>query len=94
MSNSFSRTLDMYLDKNINESQGRYDYCKDGSAVNDNNHSGKRNKEGAQEHEHSGRQSFIYHVDILGEAVDESSYRRGVKERLGCVQFVGEQVKV
>lgn len=83
-----------YLDKDVNESQGRYDNGKDGCAWNNNYHGGERNEEGAQEHEYSGWQSLVYHVDVLGEAVDDASYRRGIKERLGRVKFVGEQVMV
>lgn len=83
-----------YLDKDVYDSQGYYDNGKNGSAGNNNYYSGERNEEGAQEHEHSGRQSFIYDVDVLGEAVDDASYRCGVKERLGGVEFVGEQVSV
>ncbi len=90
MSNIFPE----YLDKDVYESQGCYDNGKDGCAGNDNYHGGERNEEGAQEHEHSGWKSFVYDVDVLGEAVDDASYRRGVKERLGRVKFVGEQVMV
>lgn len=83
-----------YLDKDVYESQGCYDNSKDGSGGNDNYHGGERNEEGAQEHEHGGGQSLVYDVDVLGEAVEDASYRRGVKERLGGVKFVGEQVRV
>ena len=95
MSNIFLRSLfGEYLDKDVYESQGCYDNSKDGSGGNDNYHGGERNEEGAQEHEHGGGQSLVYDVDVLGEAVQDASYRRGVKERLGCVKFVGEQVMV
>lgn len=83
-----------YLYKDVYESQGRYDNGKDGCAGNDNYHGGERNKEGAQQHEHSGWKSLVYDIDVLGEAVDDASYRRGIKERLGRVKFVGEQVIV
>lgn len=83
-----------YLDKDVNKRQGCYDNSKNGGAGNDNDHGGERNKEGAQEHEHSGWQSFINDVDVLGEAVDEASYRCGVKKRLRRVKFVDEQIKV
>lgn len=90
MSNIFPE----YLDKDVNQSQGCYDNGKDGCSGNNNYHGGERNEEGAQEHEHSGGQGLVYHVDVLGEAVDDASYRRGIKEKLGRVKFVGEQVMV
>ena len=83
-----------YLDKDIYESQGHYDNRKDGCAGNDNNEGRERDEEGAQEHEHSGWKSLIYHVDVLGEAVDDTSYGCGIKKRLERVKFVGEQVIV
>lgn len=83
-----------YLDKEVYESQGHYDYGEDGRAGNDNYHGGERHKDGAQQHEHVGRESLVYHVDVLGEAVYDASYRRGVKERLGRVKFVEEQIVV
>lgn len=83
-----------YLDKDVNDSQGCNDNSKDGCAANDNNHCGEGNEEGPEEHEHGGRQRLVYHVDVFGEAVDDASYGCGVKERLGCVKFVEEQVKV
>lgn len=83
-----------YLHKHVYESQRHYDDGKDGRAGNNNDHGRQRNKEGAQEHEHGGWQSLVDHIDVLGEAVDDASYRRGVKERLGRVKFVGEQVIV
>ena len=83
-----------YLNKDVQESQGGNDDGKNGSAANDNYHGGERDKEGAQEHEHGGRQRLVYDVDVLGEAVDDASYRGGVKERLGGVEFVGEQARV
>lgn len=90
MSNIFHE----YLYKHVYESQGCDDNGKDGCAGNDNYHGGERNKEGGQEHEHSGWKSLVYNVDVLGEAVDDASYRRGIKERLGRVKFVGEQIMV
>lgn len=87
-------TAHKYLDKDVYGSQGHNDNSKKGRAANDNYHGGERKEEGAQEHEHSGRQRLVYDVDVLGEAVDDASYRCGVKERLGRVKFVGKQVKV
>lgn len=83
-----------YLNKNIYESQRHYDDEEDGCAGNYNYNGGKRKKDGAQQHEHSSWQSLVYHVDVLGEAVDNASYRCGVKERLGRVKFVEEQIMV
>lgn len=79
-----------YLDKEVYESQGYYDNEEDGRAGNDNYNGRERNKDSAQQHEHSSWQSLVYHVDVLGEAVDDTSYRRGVKERLRRVKFVEE----
>lgn len=83
-----------YLDKKVYESQRHYDDGKDGRAGNDNDQGGERNEDGAQQHEHGGRQRLVYHVDVLGEAVDDASYGRGVKERLRRVELVGEEVVV
>lgn len=83
-----------YLDKKVYESQRHYDDGKDGRAGNDNDHGGERNEDGAQQHEHGGGQRLVYDVDVLGEAVDDASYGRGVKERLGRVELVGEEVVV
>lgn len=80
----------MYLNKNVYESQRHYDNEEDGRAGNDNYNGGERNEYGAQQHEHSGWESLVYHIDVLGEAVDNASYRCGVKERLGRVKFVEE----
>lgn len=87
-------TCPEYLNKDVNASQGRYDNGKNDCGGNDNYHGGERDEEGEQEHEYGGRQSLVYHVDVLGEAVDDASYRRGIKKRLGRVKFVGEQVMV
>lgn len=90
----FGNIFPKYLDKNVYESQRHYDDEEDGRAGNYNYNGGKRNKGGAQQHEHGSWQSLVYHVDVLGEAVDYASYRCGVKERLGRVKFVEEQIMV
>jgi len=89
-----ARPKQEYLNKDVYESQGCYDNSKNGCAANDNYHGGEGNEEGAQEHEHGRWQRLVYDVDVLGEAVDDASYRCGVKERLGRVKFVVQQVKV
>lgn len=90
----FGNNFFKYLNKNVYESQRHYDNEEDGSAGDNNYNGGERNKNGAQQHEHSSWQSFIYHVDVLGEAIDNASYRCSVKERLGRVKFVEEQIMV
>lgn len=65
--------LPEYLHKDVYESQRCYDNGKDGCAGNNNYHGGERNKEGGQEHEHGGRKGLVYDVDVLGEAVDDTS---------------------
>ncbi len=83
-----------YLNKDINESQRHYDDSKDGRAGKNNYHCGETGEDGAQQHDHGGWKSLVYDVDVLGEAIDDASQRRGVKERLGRVKFVVEQIKV
>lgn len=86
------RHIPEYLDKEVYESQWNYDNQEDGCAGNDNYQCGEGNKDGAQEHEYGAWEGLIYDVDVLREAVDDASYRRSIKERLGCVKFVDKQV--
>lgn len=83
-----------YLHKEVHYSQGANDHSKDGGAGNDNNHGWEGGKKGAQEHEDSGGQDLINHVNIFGEAVDDAPYRCRIKERLWGVKFVVQKVLV
>lgn len=77
-----------YLYKDVNACEGANDQGKNGCAAYYNNHGGQRGKEGAQEHQDCGRKDLIYHINVLGEAIDDPAYRGGIKERLGSVKFV------